>query len=113
MAARTLSELRAAGLTLTAVDGRLIVEPAGRITDEHRALIRAHKPELLDLLATADHAEADAVGFCRTCQHIRRPGVANRYCAGRADLPPAYGAAHPLRRLPADLGVTCSRWEER
>ncbi|MCC4114664.1 hypothetical protein LLG90_04780 [Aromatoleum toluclasticum] len=57
MAFDILSELLAAGLTLTAVDGRLIVDPAGRITDEHRALIRAHKAELLDLLTTAESIE--------------------------------------------------------
>lgn len=106
-----LSERLAAGLTLTAVDGRLIVDPAGRITDEQRALIRAHKAELLDLLATAAGTEAAAVAFCGTCRHIRRPGIANRYCAGRDDLPPAYGEGHPLRQLPADQGVTCRRWE--
>lgn len=111
MAARILSELQAAGLTLTAVDGRLIVEPAGRITDEHRALIRAHKSELLESLKTLDSTEPAAVGFCGLCRHIRRPGIANRYCAGRDDLPPAYGLGHPLRQLPADQGVTCSRWE--
>lgn len=113
MAFDILSELRAVGLTLTAVDGRLIVEPAGRITDEHRALIRAHKSELLDLLATAAGTEAAAVAFCGTCRHIRRPGIANRYCAGRDDLLPAYGDGHPLRQLPADQGANCERWEEQ
>lgn len=112
MAADILAELRADGLTLTADHGRLIVEPAGSITDEHRALIREHKAELLDLLEPADGIEAAAVGTCQRCRHIRRPGlVTNGYCVARADLPLAYGADHPLRQLPGDGGVFCSGWE--
>lgn len=47
---------------------------------------------------------------CRDCRHFARPGHSSGYCAGRDDLPLAYGANHPLRRLPADRGVSCNQW---
>lgn len=53
-AAEILSHLRADGLTLSANDGRLLVEPRDLITDAHRSLIRTHKPELLALLSAAN-----------------------------------------------------------
>lgn len=59
----------------------------------------------------AESPEPAAVGFCRTCRHIRRPGLSDGYCGSRTDLPPAYGTDHPLRQLPADRGVSCGRWE--
>lgn len=49
---------------------------------------------------------------CRTCHHMRKPGKSDGYCAGgRADLVPAYGANHPLRRLPADGGTDCQHFQ--
>ncbi|MBS0354451.1 MAG: hypothetical protein JSR83_11190 [Proteobacteria bacterium] len=48
---------------------------------------------------------------CRTCHHLRRPGLSAGYCGGRDDLPPAYTAGHPLRRLPDDGGASCTTWE--
>ncbi len=40
---------------------------------------------------------------CSDCRHLRRPGRSDGLCAGgRDDLMPAYGANHPLRKLPAD-----------
>lgn len=50
------------------------------------------------------------VKACRCCQHYARPGKSEGYCGGRDDLPLAYGVNHPLRRLPADRGASCSRW---
>lgn len=50
---------------------------------------------------------------CTTCIHRARPGrVDVGYCAGREDLPPAYGEHHPLRQLPAGRGAACEKWEE-
>ena len=49
--------------------------------------------------------------FCRTCRHLKRPGLSAGYCGGRSDLPPAYGPGHPLRRLPDDGGANCTTWE--
>ncbi len=48
---------------------------------------------------------------CRTCRHLRRPGLSDGHCGGRDDLPPAYTAGHPLRRLPDDGGTSCTTWE--
>jgi hypothetical protein len=44
-------DLESAGFTLAAQGENLIVTPADRLTDVHRQFIRAHKPELLRLLA--------------------------------------------------------------
>lgn len=49
-----------------------------------------------------------AAPSCRTCRHLKRPGLSAGYCGGRGDLPPAYGPGHPLRRLPDDRGATCA-----
>lgn len=49
-----------------------------------------------------------AATSCRTCRHLKRPGLSAGYCGGREDLPPAYGPGHPLRRLPDDRGATCA-----
>lgn len=48
---------------------------------------------------------------CRTCQHLHRPGLSDGHCGGRDDLPPAYTAGHPLRRLPDDEGASCAAWD--
>lgn len=48
---------------------------------------------------------------CGRCGHRRSPGGMVRHCAsGRTDLPPAYGAGHPQRRLPDDHGHCSSQW---
>lgn len=49
---------------------------------------------------------------CCTCDHAARPGKGNLYCAGRDDLRLAYGANHPLRRLPEDGGAECETWRD-
>ena len=48
-----LTELAQAGLTLEADGDRLVVAPRGRLTDEIRATIRAHKADLLAAMAVA------------------------------------------------------------
>jgi hypothetical protein len=56
---------------------------------------------------------------CVSCRRIGKPGALVKgesevsYCSGRDDLPPAYGAGHPMRKLPADGGATCSSWRAR
>ena len=47
---------------------------------------------------------------CRDCLHFKRPGLSAGYCAGRDDLPLAYGANHPLRKPPDDDGASCEQW---
>ena len=54
-----LARIAAAGLTLTPLpDGRIWVEPSSLLTDELRALIREHRPELL--VAIGGDATIDA-----------------------------------------------------
>jgi hypothetical protein len=48
---------------------------------------------------------------CRDCQHFKRPGKSSGYCGGHDDLPLAYGANHPLRKLPDDGGASCEYWQ--
>lgn len=49
--------------------------------------------------------------LCITCEGWSRPGLSEGHCgAGRADLEPAYGVNHPLKKLPADKGKTCPIW---
>lgn len=57
-------------------------------------------------------ARKPAAPSCRTCRHLHRPGLSDGHCGGRDDLPPAYTAGHPLRRLPDDDGAGCATWEE-
>lgn len=45
--------LHDAGVSLSIDGGKLLAHPAARLTDELRALIRDHKPELLGLLTNA------------------------------------------------------------
>lgn len=48
---------------------------------------------------------------CLSCDHFRRPGLSDGFCAGgREDLPPAYTPGHPLRRRPDDAGANCPNW---
>jgi hypothetical protein len=51
------------------------------------------------------------IGRCYGCQHFARPGLSDGYCAGREDLPHAYGPGHPLRGLPVDGGATCTAFK--
>lgn len=48
---------------------------------------------------------------CRTCAHLRRPGLSEGYCGARDDLALAYGPGHPLRRCPDDRGAHCPVFE--
>ncbi len=47
-----LAELFSAGLTLSADEGRLVVRPASKLSEEMRAALRASKADLLALLTT-------------------------------------------------------------
>lgn len=49
-----LTILRGNGLTLTADGGNLLAGPKAALTDETRALIRAHKAALVELVKTED-----------------------------------------------------------
>jgi len=67
--------LQAAGLRLwTDADGGLLVAPREVLSDEQRALIRAHKAALVVALRTADRAEfmPDNRRTCRQCARLVR-----------------------------------------
>jgi hypothetical protein len=69
--AGALDRLHGAGLTITVDGGDLLVEPAALLTPDLVALARAHKPELLVLLAPGAWATAYsgliAPGVCLDC----------------------------------------------
>ena len=75
-----LHDLLAAGFTLDLADGKLLVTPASKLTDELRAALRASKPELMALLMEpADHPHVvvdqvhhSVVGGACTDWRIRR-----------------------------------------
>jgi hypothetical protein len=48
-----LTEIRQAGFTLSVVDGKLLVTPAKRLTDQQREFIRRHKAEIFNELERA------------------------------------------------------------
>ncbi|MDD4887492.1 MAG: hypothetical protein PHO64_11315 [Thiomonas sp.] len=59
IAAGLLEEIRAAGLTLDPAPDGLRVSPKGRLTDELRQKIRAHKAELLAALSPPPDDRSD------------------------------------------------------
>lgn len=68
-------------------------------------------PKHLDTRQSAQESALKPAASCRTCLHLKRPGLSDGHCGGRDDLPPAYTAGHPLRRLPDDGGASCTTWE--
>jgi hypothetical protein len=95
-----LATIKAAGLTVTARGGSLLVSPAARLTAELSAQIRAHKPALLAMLTVP---LADVVPECQGecpgplqdgCRGCPSPAVellwpsgciAARHCLGQPD----------------------------
>ena len=87
-AADLLQQVRAAGFRLEVADGRLLITPASKLTDELRAELRQAKPELLQLLslplatyprrpyaltvAEADRAHADCRDDAVVAQFVAR-----------------------------------------
>lgn len=110
-----LQHLRECGLTVEPGEpGRLIVRPASKLTDDLRERIRAHKAELIDMLA-ADRAAAPlrprpaSTTSCATCTH----GTPARTCSE----PEAAGLADRFRVVWLDLignhGATCKAHRAR
>ncbi len=68
---------------------------------------------LSEMLAQSaqESAQKSAAWGCSTCRHRKRPGLSAGYCSGRDDLPGAYGDHHPLRKLPADQGASCTSYQ--
>lgn len=72
------------GVTVSNDGGKLVASPAARLTDELRALIRDHKPELLELLTDASNTTAELIKAAMlACDH-HGDGPAARH-AMRAD----------------------------
>lgn len=58
------------GVTVSKDGGKLVASPAARLTDELRASIRDHKPELLELLTDASKTTADLLkAAMRACDY--------------------------------------------
>lgn len=135
-----LATLRRRGIEVRAADGDLVITSSAPLCDAVRRELRECKAPLLrhlqpttlwrladgtvyagppesDIEASIRTGQpAEALYPCNTCAHRARPGLSDEgYCAGRSDLPRAYGAdsTHPLRQLPADGGVNCDAWEPR
>lgn len=68
-AAQALEHARALGIVLTGNNGRLRFEsPAGRLTQELRQALVAHKATILSLLET-ERLAARRIVYCRDCAH--------------------------------------------
>jgi hypothetical protein len=87
-----LARLREYGLRFTANGEMLLVEPRSALTDELRALIRSHKPAILQELAAE-----------RPPQH---PDLDRRQAHVEREL-----AAHPEKRVAFDIGNASLRPE--
>ena len=128
----TLADVQAMypGASVAPVDPR----PRRPATTAEAAELRALLARALPASTAEERAEAEAIGLadiesalicwraiakaakpppsCDTCAHSSRPGT-TVYCGGgREDLPKAYGQHHPLRRLPADGGASCTLWQQ-
>ena len=82
---QAINRMRVAGFVLAVENGGLAVSPASRLNDEQRAFIRAHKAELVGLLADAD----------RLAAALEQAGTAGLgWCEGTpTDWTPAYRLA--------------------
>jgi hypothetical protein len=87
-----LAYLSAIGVQLSREGDSLIAEPRSALTDEARALIRAHKAELLASLAGTEGALPDAAAEARRQRVIamlaERPAI--RHALVTDDADPAY-----------------------
>lgn len=85
-----LDDLHDAGIVVQLHNGNLIAGPTSAITPEHRALIAAHRDDVISLLAevvdlshtTPAVLYPDKIVMCRSCAHVderhgRRP---DGYC---------------------------------
>lgn len=55
--------------------------------------------------------EARPSRLCKLCAAFMQPRGTDGFCgAVETDLPRAFSDGHPLKRLPADGGVSCVHW---
>jgi hypothetical protein len=125
-----LATIRAAGLTVQADGGRLLVSPSDRLRDDLPALIREHKADILgELRDRVAGALAPAVPGAPDLEQ-RRASVANRlrsdptlrYAFDVIDIPPAGLPAKPVsimlglrdregRIVTGELMVPADKWD--
>lgn len=99
-----LAKLRAKGLMLRAAGNQVLVEPCTLLTDELRALIRQHKPEILETLS----AEAVLEGRRRQVEERLRsqPALRRAFDIAGAPLTPEPGPPVSLvLAVRTDLGI--------
>jgi hypothetical protein len=99
-AADALESLRQDGFTLSAADGRLIVVPASRLTDEARTLIRQHRDAFLVILASEPPSQSAKVNTAPIRIPSTHPAPATAPNPDRAAI-----RAARLNRMAA-LGIT-------
>jgi hypothetical protein len=84
-----LAHLSAIGVRLSREGDSLIAEPRSALTDDARAMIRAHKAELLQALAGKDDALPDAAAEARRqkvlAMFAERPGIRHALVTDDAD----------------------------
>ena len=96
--------LLAAGFTLDATAGKLLVTPASSLTAAMREALRACKPELLVLLAGRDNPHAVVIQRCADCRHLSRTNTClEPASAGLLTEAEGFGIAWP----PATHAATC------
>ncbi len=118
-APEVLCLLRQSGLDVTADGGRLIVQPAERLTDDLRKLIRGNRVSILSMLGTAESDTAHhhwivqfADGRCIETYHhpdATRAEVTARYpnCVDLEPLPKP--DPHSESKLHLDSRRTCAQ----
>lgn len=84
-AAEILHTLTDQGFTLAAAGGRLTVNPSSKLTDAMRAEIRAHKPELVELLTQAANDWPDSLKELERLNGELRRKIDHAHLAARAE----------------------------
>ena len=79
-----LAHITAAGILLEVAGDKILAQPADRLTDEHRGLIRANKPTLMALLSEPRRLwdVVEPTGVCwrsSFCPHVTAAQVSTWY----------------------------------
>lgn len=96
-----LADLAGLGVTVTAHGDRLVIRPASRLTDGHRAELREAKAELLAILGARACADCAHQTRRRTCREPVRAGLVD-----------SFGIVF-LELLPADQAAQCPAFSVR
>ncbi len=100
-AVELVESLSARGVALCVAAGRIGVQPAGRLSDQERALIRAHKSELVALLASATGGPP----VLREIAALPPAPCLVRGCPEHAGPYASSDGSRPLERYPSDWRV--------